>query len=104
MFWSCSNFLCLDFYYFPCILEFFINQVEEDVDGVLVVVSIVFKGPSRFKDKTLIFRRERELFLWIEFQCAEGRKYFFEEKESLLAADLVRKGNRFGERNVYGTF
>jgi hypothetical protein len=74
------------------------------VDGVLVVVSIVLKGPSRFKDETLIFRRERELFLWIEFQRVEGRKYFFEEKESLLAADLVRDRNRFGERDVYGAF
>ena len=104
MFWSCSNFLGLDFYYFPCLLEFFINQVEEDVDGVLVIVSIVFEGPSRFKDEALIFRRERELFLWIEFQCGKGRKYFSEEKESLLIADLVREIDGFGERNIYGTF
>jgi len=74
------------------------------MDGVLVVVTIVFKGPSRLKDKTLIFWGERKLFLWIEFQCAEGRKYFFEEKESLLVADLIRKENRFGERDVYRAF
>lgn len=65
------------------------------MNGVLVIVSIVFEGPSRFKDEALIFRRERELFLWIEFQSAERRKYFFEEKESLLTADLVRKRNWF---------
>jgi len=71
---------------------------------MLVVGFIVFKGPSCLEDKTLAFCRKRELFLWIEFQCGKGRKYFSEEKESLLIADLVREIDGFGERNIYGTF
>ena len=113
-----SNFFCLDFYYFPDIFKFplflirwreqssvskffFIHQEKENMQDVLIVIFIVSEWPPGFENKVFFIWSRGDFALWKKFEgCIRG-KYFFKQKISLLAGELVGEWDRLREGDVY---
>ena len=71
---------------------------------MLVVILVVFEGPSCPEDEAFFFKTRRDLAFWKEFESGVGGEYFLKQKIGLLTGKLVGERDGFREGDIDPAF